>query len=93
MVELDEDKIPVDYSTHIRLWSGTVRDFNLTCHGDESEDKEYQFGFTMKKDKFPFVTMSATDEDEDDTEVWVILDKKGLESLITFLNKLCKDEK
>lgn len=88
MKKLDKDKLPFGCETAIRLFSGNVKNFNL-WHVQGFRGSHYHFGFTMKRNKLPLVHIA--EEAEDSNECSVLLDKKGLELLITFLNKLCKD--
>lgn len=79
------DKMEDGSSTHIRLFSGNVKNFDLykVVYLDH---ETYDFGFTMKKDAHPIVNISD-DPDENNT-IFVRIDREGLDSLIDFLNRL-----
>lgn len=91
MKKLKDDLLPMHASTHIRLFSGDVKNFDL-IHGSfcpNSIESFYRFGFSMKRGVTPGVLMA--DDPDDENQCWVWLDKKGLESLINFLNRLCEE--
>lgn len=76
------EKMPPDSSTHIRLHSGNVSNFNL----EKNRQGNWLFGFKMKKGYTP----SFFHDEDDNLRVYVnvLLQPKGLNSLIDFLNRL-----
>ena len=74
------DKMNKNSSTHIRLFSGSVKNFNLI----KIDNDAFIFGFTLRK-KFNF---EFTPDEEDGHAVGVYIGREGLDSLINFLNRL-----
>ncbi len=75
------EKMNIGSSTHIRLFSGNVKNFDL----HKIDIDSFLFGFTLKRN------MSPVFESDEDLSIFVNLEKEGLLSLINFLNRVVDD--
>lgn len=74
------DEMKPGCSTHVRLMSESVKNFNL----QKTENDNWIFGFTLKKGWDAYIV----GPDEDGLkEVSVYIGRDGLDALINFLNR------
>lgn len=83
------DEMKQGDSTHIRLCSASVKNFDL-YKGPTSESGEtlWSFGFSLRKGYMPKMIF---DEEDDEKKVLFLINQEGLESLVNFLNRLMEE--